>query len=141
DGDRNRVRRDLFAVLDEEVVVLALADVDAAAAAANHDAGARLADLQVRVAPRFARGDHGDQRRARITFRIGAISGIPNIVALERRHVVDRDVGRRRRDTTGEIRDVKIGDGARAAAAAADVFPEAFAPHAERRDDADAADD
>ena len=40
----NRVRRDLPAVLDEEVVVLPLADVDAAAAAADDHAGVRLAE-------------------------------------------------------------------------------------------------
>ena len=44
----NGVGRDLPAVLDEEVVVLALADVDAAAAAADDDAGVRLADPQAR---------------------------------------------------------------------------------------------
>jgi hypothetical protein len=39
-----------------------------------------------------------------------------------------------------ERRRVELGDRAGAAAAAAHVIPEAFAPHAERRDDADAAD-
>ena len=64
--------------LDEEVVVLPLADVDAAAAAADDHAGARLAGAEAGVVPRFARGDDADQRRARIALRIGAMLGDPD---------------------------------------------------------------
>ena len=138
---RNRVRRDLLAALDEEVVVLPLADVDAAAAAADDDAGVRLADAQAGVGPRLARGDDADQRGARVALRIRAVVLIPDIVALERRHVVDGDGRDRRRDAAAEVRRVEVGDRARAAAAAGDVLPEALAADAEGRHDADAGDD
>ena len=74
----------LRAALDEEIVVLPLADVDAAAAAADHDAGVRLADRQPGVVPRLARGDHADQRGARIALRIGAVVRVPDVVAVDR---------------------------------------------------------
>ena len=140
DRDRNGVRRDLAAALDEEVVVLPLADVDAAAAAADDDAGVRLADPQAGVSPRFARGDDADQRGARIALRIGAIVRVPDVVAA--RAPARRRSSRRHRrgDAAGELRRVELRDGARAAAAAADVIPEALAADAERRDDADAGD-
>ena len=64
DRDRDGVGRDLAAALDEEIVVLPLADVDAAAAAADDDAGFRLAERQAGVDPGFARRDHADQRGA-----------------------------------------------------------------------------
>src|SRR5262249_13795960 len=123
------------------VVVLALADVDAAAAAADDDARAALADAQTGVGPRLARGDDADQRGARIAFRIGAVVLVPDVVAVERRHVVVRHRRHRRRDAAAELGRVEVGDGARAAAAAGDALPEAFAADTERRDDADAGDD
>ena len=120
-------------MLDEEVVVLPLADVDAAAAAADHDARAWLAEREPRIDPRFARGDHADQRRARVALRIGAVRLVPHIVALDRRHVVDRDAGHGRGDARRELRRVELGNRPRAAAAAADVLPETVAADAERR--------
>src|SRR5439155_3984659 len=100
-----------------------------------------LADLQTGVTPGLARRDHADQRRARIAFGIGAVAGIPDVVAVERGHVADRDVRDRRGDATGEIRGVEFGDGAGTARAAADRLPEPLAADAKRRDDADAGDD
>src|SRR5581483_11840844 len=55
DADGDRVRRHVAAAGREEIFVLALADIDAAAAAADEDAGIRLAGAQAGVAPRFAR--------------------------------------------------------------------------------------
>ena len=140
DRDRDRVGSDLPAVLDEEVVVLPLADVDAASPAADDDAGSRLADPQARVGPRLARRDHRDERRARIPFGIGAIARVPDIVALDRLHVLDADSRHRRRHLAGEPGSVELGDRARAAAAAADVIPESLPSHPKRRDDANARD-
>src|SRR5437879_3641049 len=62
-------------------------------------------------------------------------------VTLERRRVADRHGRYRRRHAAGIVGDVELRDGARAADAAADVAPEAVAPRAERRDDAETADD
>src|SRR5262249_53393891 len=138
DGDGNRIRRHLAAALDEEVVVLTLADVDAAAARADHDAGIRFADRQPGVGPRFTRGDDADERRARVALRIRAVSRIPQTVAPGRRHAVDRHRRHGRGDAAAQIGRIELADRARAAAAAADAFPEALAAHAERRDDADA---
>ena len=94
-------------LLDEEVVVLPFADVDAAAAAADDDAGVRLADAQAGIGPRFARGDDADERGARVALGIGAVARVPDVVALERRHIVDRDAGDGRRDAAGELRRVE----------------------------------
>ena len=141
DRHGNRVRRHLPAALDEEVVVLPFADVDPAAAAADHDTSVRLADAQSGVRPRLARRDDADERRARIALRIRAIARIPHVVAVERRHVVDRDAGHGRRDAASELRRVELRDRARRAAAAADRVPEALASDAVRRDDADPRDD
>ncbi len=141
DRHRDGVRRHLLAALEEEVVIVPLADVDPAAAAADHDAGIRLRDLQSGIRPGFARGDHADERGARVALGIGAVGDIPDVVASQRRHVVDRHAGDRRRDLAVEVRRVELGDRARAAAAAADVIPEALAADAERRHHADARDD
>ena len=141
DRDGDGVRGHLAPPLDEEVVVLTLPDVDAAAAAADDDPGARLRDAKRRVAPRLARRDDGDERRARIALGIGAVARVPDIVALERRHIVDRHVADRRGDATGEIGCIEVGDGARPAAPLAHVLPEALTADAERRDDADTGDD
>src|SRR5689334_10418928 len=100
DGNGNRVRRHLLSAVKEEVRVLPLTDVDAAAPAANNDAGARLADLEPRIGPRFASGDDPDERGARISFGIGAVVDVPEAVALEHWHVVNRDIGDRRGNLT-----------------------------------------
>ena len=128
------------AALDEEIVILALADVDAAAAAADDHARVGLADAQAGVRPRFARGDDADERGARVALRIRAVAGVPEVVALERRHIVHRHVGDGRGDPAPEFGGVELGDRARAAAPAAHVIPEPLAPDAERRHDADAGD-
>src|SRR5439155_25686903 len=105
------------------------------------DAGVRLADAQPGVGPRLARRDHADQRRARIPLRIGAIAGIPDVVAVERGHVGDGDAADRRGDAAREVRRVELGDRARAAASAADRLPEPLASSAKRRHDTDTGDD
>src|SRR5207247_1768729 len=71
---RDRVGGDFFSALDEKIVVLALADVDAAAAAADHDAGVRLRDAQPRIGPGLARRDDADERRAGVALRVGALA-------------------------------------------------------------------
>ena len=119
DRHGNGVRRHLAAALDEEVVVLPLAHVDAAAAAADDDARSRLADGETGVGPGFPRGDDADERRARVPLRIRPVIGIPQVVAVERRHVGDRHRRHRRGDAAAEIGGVESGDGARTAAAAA----------------------
>ena len=141
DRHRDRVGRDLAAAFDEEIVVLPFADVDAAAAAADDHAGVRLGDAQPGVDPRLARRDHADQRRPRVALRIGAVALVPDIVALDRRHIVDGHRRHRRGDAAAELRRVEVGDRPRRAAAAADVIPEALATDAERRHHADAGDD
>ena len=65
----------------EEVLVLLLADVDPAAAAADQHARARLARAQAGIAPRLARGNDAEQRRARVPLRIGA--SVLIVIALE----------------------------------------------------------
>ena len=72
--------------------VLLLADVDAAAAAADEHAGIRLARAQAGIAPRLARRNHAEQRRARVALRIGAA-----ILTVRRR----RASARRSIDTGG----------------------------------------
>ena len=67
------VGRDLLQAVGEELAVLPLADLDAAGAAADDDAGARLAEAQAGVDPGLARGDDAGQRRPRIAARIGVI--------------------------------------------------------------------
>ena len=100
-----------------------------------------LADAQPGVGPGLARGDDADQRGARVALGIGAVAGVRRSSSpSSARHVVDRHAGDRRRDAAREVRRVELGDGARAAAAAADALPEPLAADAERRDDADAGD-
>ena len=48
----------------EEVAILRLADVDAAAAASDEDTGALFAHAKSRVVPGLAGGDDADERRA-----------------------------------------------------------------------------
>ena len=62
DAERDGVGRDVTAVVGEEVLVLLLADVDAAAARADDHAGAGLAEAEAGVIPRFARGSNAEHR-------------------------------------------------------------------------------
>ena len=93
------------------------------------------------VVPGFARRDDADERGARVALRIGAIARIPVVVAVERRHVVDRHAGTGAATRQANPSASNSVDRAGAAAAAADVLPEPLAADAERRDDADAGDD
>ena len=122
--------------LDEEVVVLALADVDSAAAAADDNAGAVLADAQAGVVPRFPRRDDRDERGSRVPLGIGTVVGIPDVIAVECRHIVDRDAAHRRRDAAGD-RVLEFVEDADSAVSTADVVPETLPPDAERRHDTD----
>ena len=63
DADGNGIRRHVAAAGGEEILVLLLADVDAAASAADQYARIRLGRSQTGIAPRFARGDDAEQRR------------------------------------------------------------------------------
>src|SRR5512132_48678 len=72
DTDRDGVRRHVPAARGEEIFVLFLADVDAAATAANQYTGALFPITEPRIAPCFACRDDAEQRRARVTLRIGA---------------------------------------------------------------------
>jgi hypothetical protein len=71
DRDRNRIGRDPLPAVVEELEVLPLGDVDAASAAADEHAGARLVEAQAGVVPGLAGGDDGNERRARIAPRVG----------------------------------------------------------------------
>ena len=62
---------------------------------------------------------------------------ILHIVAVERREIVDRHAADGRGDAAREAARVEVGDGARAAAAAADALPEPLAADAEGRHDPD----
>ena len=62
DAERDGVGRDVTAVVGEEVLVLLLADVDAAAARADDHAGAGLAEAEAGVIPRLARGPNAEHR-------------------------------------------------------------------------------
>ena len=64
DADGDGVGGDVTPAGGEEVAVLRLADVDAAATAADDDAGTGLVDAQAGVVPRLARGNHGQERGA-----------------------------------------------------------------------------
>jgi protein-S-isoprenylcysteine O-methyltransferase Ste14 len=67
--------------------------------------------------------------------------GIAPAITVNRGQIVNGDAGHRRRDATGKIRRVEVADRPRAAAASADVLPEAFASDAKRRNHADAGHD
>jgi hypothetical protein len=114
----------------EEILVLLLADVDAAATAADDDAGARLTCAKPRIAPRLARRDHAKQRRARVAPRIGA--PILLIVAIECRRVVYRHQRHPPRHAARVRGHVELRDGFGAADTAADVLPVTLAANAER---------
>ena len=124
----------------EEILVLLLADVDAAAAAADDHAGVRLADAQAGVVPGLARRDHAEQRGARIALRIGASSVAASLASRQwrarrcRREAPAPRPGRdRSRASNSVIARVPLRP-------AADRVPEHLATDAERRHDADAGD-
>ena len=74
------------------LAVLPLGDVDAARAAADHDARRRGSPMrEAGVVPGFARGEHGDQRRPRVAARIRPRRGRPRSTARSRSSVVERD--------------------------------------------------
>jgi hypothetical protein len=82
--------RDLLQAVGEELAVLPLADLDAAGAAADDDAGARLAEAQAGVDPGLARGDDAGQRRPRVAPRIRVVGAGRGVDAVDARRVTDR---------------------------------------------------
>ena len=141
DADGDGVRRDVLAAGGEEVAVLRLADVDAAAAAADDDAGVRLVDAKASVVPRLACRNDG-RGAPRVNSACGSArewrssSSSPSSTCAS----ADRDRRYRRSHLARERRDVELGDRARGGNAAADVVPEPLSPDTERRHDADARD-
>jgi hypothetical protein len=130
-----------MAAVREEVAVLLLADVDAAATAADDDPGPRRAHAEPGIVPGFAAGDHAEERGARVALRVGARLPALRGLAVEGErgsHVHGRHG---RRDLRRVARHIELRDGARAAHAARDMVPETLTADAERRDDADAGDD
>src|SRR6185436_5667097 len=123
----------------EEVLVLLLADIDAAAPAADDHSGPRLSRAQPGIAPRLAGRNHAEQRGARVPSRIGAALLV--VIAVERGRVIDRHGRHPSSHTTRVRRDIELRDGPGAADAAADVIPVPLAADAERRHNADACDD
>ena len=95
------------------------------------------------VGPCLGRGNHGDQRGAGVSPRIGTSGTLTPFVgraAVYGCRVVDRDrreQGPRRCRERGRV---EIDDRARAAAAAPHVAPETVSPDTEGRDDADSGD-
>src|SRR5262249_44128459 len=82
-----------------------------------------------------------DERCPRVPLRVRAVVHIVDIVAADRRHIVDGHARHRRGNPRAGPGRVELGDAPRAAAAAADVIPEAVASGAERRDDTDPGND
>src|SRR5690606_6607837 len=126
DRHRDRVWRDAVPPAAEELFVLALGDVDPPRATPDDHASARLVEPKPGVVPGLARGDDGDQRRARVAAWIRPAARLPAIAGpdVDRGGVVDADLGHGRRDLAGERRTVELGDAAGGAAAAADLPPE-----------------
>ena len=113
----DRVRRDVLAVVLEEVLVLALADVDAAATAADDHAGIGLGEAEAGVVPGFTRGHHAEERRPRVAPGIGA--GLTRAeLAVERGGGRNVDGRHRRGHPAGIGRHVEFGNRPRAALAA-----------------------
>ena len=142
DRHRDRVGGHALPAVAEELGVLTLGDVDAARAAADDHAGVRLVEAEPRIRPRFGCGDDRDERRARVPPRVAAARRRPPVrrTRVDRHGLVDRDRRDGSRHRAGEGRRVESADAARRAAPVADVLPEALAPHAERRHDADPGD-
>ena len=105
DRHGDRVGRDLLQRVGEELAILPLADFDAAGAAADDDAGARLRRgagrrrprLRARRSRRRARransgADRRDRRRCPLPFTL--------VAGSDRRRLVDADRRQRRRDLT-----------------------------------------
>src|SRR6185295_17804201 len=114
----------------EEIVVLALADVDAAPAAADDHAGVGLADGQPCIHPRFASRDDADEGSLRIALRIGPVAGVPDVVARDGRDIVYRHARDLCGHLTPEVGGVETSDRPGAAATSADRIPKPFAAHA-----------
>src|SRR4030095_12610970 len=129
----------MLSVVLEEIPVLLLSDVDAAAAAADDHAGVRLGKRQARVVPRFARREDAEQRRARVAPGIGARLAWAEL-AVDRHRRRDVDRRHRCRDFAGVGGGVDLADRAGAAPAAADRVPKRLAAGAESRDDSDSGD-
>ena len=104
-------------------------------------AGVRLADAKSGVVPRFARGDHAEQRRARVALRIARVRRDSSSPSSARRVFDRRPAAPARRRGTGYVEASNSVMARVPLHAAADVVPEAVAAGAERRDDADAGDD
>ncbi len=130
DTDGDGVRCDVPAAVDEEILILPLADVDAAAAAADEDPGICFTGAKPRVLPGLARGQHTVERGARIVPRIGA--SVLFAIAVERRRLIDRNGRNPRSDAAGICGDVELCDCLGGARPAAHVVPETLAPEAER---------
>src|SRR4051812_4842606 len=71
DRDRDRIGRDPVAAAAEKVGVAALRALDPAGAGSHQYPRARLAAAQPGILPRLAGGNDRDERRFRITLRIG----------------------------------------------------------------------
>ena len=108
DAESDGVRRDVATAVGEEVLVLLLADIDAAAAAANQYARVGLSCTQARVAPRLARGDGAKQRGSRIAPGIRVPFLV--IVTVDRRRIVHRYRRHPRGDATRIGRDIELRD-------------------------------
>ena len=134
------VRRDVTAARREEILVLLLADVDPAAAAADQHpaAGSGRRAARHRATPRA-------RPRRRTAPRANSASGSARPSDSSSPSSATARFNRYRWTAAADAarigRRVELGDRARAADAAADVSPEAIASGAERRDDADPADD
>ena len=119
----------------EEILVLLLAYIDAAAAAADENTGIWLAGSQSGIAPGFARRDDTEQRRPRVSLGIGAAVAV---LTRERQRLVDGDRWNRSRNAAGITRRIELSDRSTPADAVAQMMPIRLASNAERRYRADA---
>ena len=140
DANGDGVGRDVLAALREEVLVLRFAHIDAAAAAADQNAGVGLADLQAGIVPGFTRRNHAQQGRARVPPGIRPRLPRAGSFSAERLRVGDGHRRHWRGHAAGDVGDVELGNGARAAHTPADVIPKALTADAKARRDADAGD-
>src|SRR5262245_42052879 len=88
DTNRNRVRRDMASACREEILVLLLTYIDAAAAAANENTGMWFAGSQSGITPGFASRDDTEQRGARVPFGVGTAVAV---LTLEWQRLIDGD--------------------------------------------------
>src|SRR5205814_194678 len=105
----------------------AFADIDPTAPAADYHAGIGLANAESGIGPRLSCRNDGNERRARIPFRIRAVRLIPDVVAVERRHVRESDRWHRGGDSAAEIGRVELSNRPGAAAPRRDTLPETLA--------------